>query len=191
MIAEFSNGDPPVSLTPLKGGRWEGTWQSKRRQAAVTVLIKAASSDRRITGVKQVSDGFGADKEPPIISDNSSVDAASGIGFRPLSPGSLITIYGERLSDQNVTATAVPLGTSLGSTSVLMAGQRLPLMLASPSQITAIVPYGIEVNSRQQILVQRADTYSQPVSVNLAASSPAVFVNGGHKDLLSIRTAIW
>ena len=132
VVAEFFNGDPPVSLVSLKGGRWDGTWQNKRLLAAVTVTVKAATADRQITGINQTSGGFGADRQQPLISESGVMDAATGAAFRPLSPGRLVTTSGDRLSKARLPG--VPPGTSLANTSVLIAGQLLRLASLTPAQ---------------------------------------------------------
>jgi uncharacterized protein (TIGR03437 family) len=184
VTAEFSNGDPPVSLAPLGGGRWDATWQSGARPSDITVTVKAASADRQIAGIRQVSGGVGASLLPPVISSGDIGDAASGAAFRPLAPGALVTISGDRLAAQEVTAPSVPLETLLATVKVNMAGLSLPLAGVAPGQITAIIPYGIPPNTRQQILVQRGDTYSNLISVNLAGASPVVFVKAGTQGMI-------
>jgi len=184
VIAEFSNGDPPVTLRSLTSGRWDGTWQTGRKAAGVTVTIRAASQDRALTGSKQVPGNFNTSQQQPVIAAGGITDAASGISFQPLSPGNLITINGTLLSDQTATAPTVPYGISLGDTSILIAGNSLPVAATAPNQVSAIIPYGVSVNTQQQILVMRANTLSLPVQVNLAAASPAIFTSNGSQGMI-------
>jgi uncharacterized protein (TIGR03437 family) len=122
----FSNGDPPVLLTPLKGGRWEGTWAtSNTAQAEVTLKLAA---------------------ENPLA-ENAQV------------------------------APSIPLSTDLVDTEVIMAGKKLPLYYVGQTQVNAIVPYGLNVNTTHQVLVRRGLTYSRPVSVDVAPAQPAVFAD--------------
>ena len=51
----------------------------------------------------------------------------------------------------------------------------MPLYFVSPNQINAIVPFGINTNAPQQVLVQRGLALSLPVLVNVAAAQPSVF----------------
>jgi len=184
VIAEFSNGDPPLALQSLTGGRWDATWQTARKAAGVTVTIRATSQDMQLRGSKQVLGGFDLSQQQPVIAAGGVTDAASNISFRPLTPGNLITIRGTLLSDQTATAPAAPYGTSLGDTSILIAGTLMPLASTGPNQVSAIIPYGIAVNAQQQILLQRADAYSLPVQVNLAAASPAIFTTDGSQGMI-------
>ena len=89
-------------------------------------------------------------------------------------PGSIITISGDQLADGESSYSSVPVGTQLAGATVLIADQAVPLLMASPQQIKAIVPYGIEVNTTHQVLVQRGLTYGRPVEIDMAAAQPAI-----------------
>ena len=182
VIAEFSNGDPSLSLLPLPGGRWDATWQTHGNPAGVTVTVRAVSNDKQLTGLKQVAGAFSTNETPPMVS--IITNAAVNLPFQALTPGGLITVSGSLLADQTLQAPSVPLGTTLGNTSMLIAGRSMPIALTDPSSISAIIPYGIEVNTQQQILLQRETTLSLPVRVNVAAASPAIFTVDGTRGMI-------
>ena len=184
VVAEFSNGDPPVALRSLTGGRWDGTWQTRRPVAGVTMTIRATSPGAQLRGSKQIRGGFDSDVQAPVIAADGIADAASNIAFRPLTPGGLITIAGSLLSDQTATQPTVPYGTTLANTSIMIGGNLIPVATTGPNQVSAIIPYGIPVNSQQQVLVLRANAYSLPVQVNLAAASPAIFTTTGSQAMI-------
>ncbi|HME08057.1 MAG TPA: hypothetical protein VKG25_13460, partial [Bryobacteraceae bacterium] len=184
VIAEFNNGDPAVALLPLASGRWDGTWLTRGPAAGVTMTIRATSANRQLTGSQQVLGGFDSNQQPPAIADGGITDAASNISFGPLTPGGLINIGGSFLSDVTATATAVPYGERLGDTSVVMGDNLMPIATVDASKVTAIIPYGIPVNAQQQVLVLRANAYSLPVQVNLAAVSPAIFTTNGSQGMI-------
>ena len=183
VVAEFSNGDPPVSLLSLPGGRWDGTWQTKANSTAITVTVRAITSDQQLSGTKQVAGAFNANQQPPLIS--GVLNAAANLAFQPLTPGGLITISGTLLSDQIAQATSVPFGESLGDTSASIAGQPMPIATTDPGKVSAIIPYGIPVNTPQQLILQRADTLSLPIQINMAAASPAIFVGSGGQGMIA------
>jgi uncharacterized protein (TIGR03437 family) len=54
-----------------------------------------------------------------------------------------------------------------------------PLFYASDGQINAVVPFGLNTNTPQQIYIQRDATVSSPVSVNIADAQPGAFVYSG------------
>ncbi len=170
----FSNGDPPLSLLPLQtGGMWQSTWQAGGTSGPVTLTVTATNSDQSLTGTRQVSGGLGNPSPAPILT--SAVSGASFAANVPLAPGSIISLFGQNLANGNAPASGVPLGTTLAGATALMAGAELPLLYGSGGQLNAVVSSGININTSQQILVQRDNTYSIPISVNVAASEPAVF----------------
>jgi len=134
----------------------------------VTITVKARSAQGAVSGVKQVSGGLGASQLPPVVAPGGIVNAAA--------PGSIITISGDQLADGESSYSSVPVGTQLAGATVLIADQAVPLLMASPQQINikGIVPYGIEVNTTHQVLVQRGLTYGRPVEIDMAAAQPAI-----------------
>jgi adhesin/invasin len=115
-------------------------------------------------------------EEPPQLTSGSVVSAATFEPHVPLAPGSLISVFGERLSEGVAQAEELPLEVAMAGTMVVMAGRPMPLLFTSEGQVNAIVPYGLNVNTRHQVLVRRGNTYAQPVAVDVAAAQPAVFL---------------
>jgi uncharacterized protein (TIGR03437 family) len=175
VVATFTNGDPPQSLTSVKNGIWHGTWRTGAMSLSdVTIRIQALDR-RNLRGVREVRGGLRPIRELPVVNPAGVVSAASFEPYVPLAPGARVSISGDRLAEGQRAASNVPLPTDLGGTEVLIAGQLMPLVSVSESRIEAIVPYGLEVNTRHQILVQRGATLSQPASVDVAAAQPAIF----------------
>src|SRR6185369_10567194 len=90
---------------------------------------------------------FGQDATPgsqaPVVSDNGVVSATGAAG-KPVSPGSLISIFGTGLAAAPATADTVPLSTTLSDSSVTINGTAAPLSYASPTQISAQVPWSVQ-----------------------------------------------
>jgi uncharacterized protein (TIGR03437 family) len=96
-----------------------------------------------------------------------------------LAPGGIISIYGNFLGDGSASATSIPLPTTLGNTYVIIAGQTVPLYFASPGQINAIVPFGLNTNTSYSVLIERDQALSSPVAVDIADAQPGAFLSGG------------
>jgi uncharacterized protein (TIGR03437 family) len=109
-----------------------------------------------------------------VIVNTGGIANGASFASAPLSPGQLISIFGSNLSSATMTAD-VPFPTELNNTQVLLNGTPLPLQLVSSHQINAVVPYGVPVNSLQELLVEQGGAYSLPETVAVAAASPAVF----------------
>jgi uncharacterized protein (TIGR03437 family) len=170
----FSNGDVPLSLQVLPGGFWHTTWLSGQAAGPVTLTLTATDPARNLTGTREVTGGLGDPSGAPIL--GAAVSAASNSASTPLAPLSIISLYGQDLADSSyMLAPALPLGTTLAGASVVMAGNLLPLIFAANGQINAVVSTGINTNTNHQILVQRDNTISIPISVDVAPAEPAIF----------------
>ena len=82
------------------------------------------------------------------------------------------------MSEGEGSADRLPLPERLQSMRALIAGIPMPLRYASDGKVDAMVPYGVSVNTRQQILVQRGPTLARPVLIDVAATQPAIFRTG-------------
>jgi adhesin/invasin len=174
VVASFSNGDPPLSLTSAQGGLWQTTWQAGQLSGPVTVTVTARDPVRNLAGTRQVTGGLGTSSMAPVLS--AAVSAASFAPSAPLSPGSIISLFGQNLGNGTASAPSLPLGVTLADATVTIAGNSMPLIFGSSGQINAVVPSGINANTSHQILVQRDNQFSLPISVDVGPVNPAVFL---------------
>lgn len=174
VIAGFSNGDPPLGLTLVGGGRWAGTWTPRNaRTSALTVTVNAQKPDPKLEGTVQLSGAVQLNPNVPIVNSGGVVGAASYNGFP--APGTLISIFGAALSDTQAGATKLPLDTQLATTSAILGGRSLSLVFSSAGQVNAIIPYGLATNARYPLVIQRGNTISVPEPVVIAEAQPAIF----------------
>ena len=173
VTAAFSNGDPALNLLPVQAGTWQSTWRSGNGAGPVTLTITANDPTRNLTGTRQVTGGLGASSMAPIL--GSAVNGATFAAHAPISPGSIVSLFGQNLGNGVASAGSVPLGTTLADATVMMAGHSLPLLFGSNGQINAVVSAGINANTSQQIVLQRDNALSIPISVDVASAGPGVF----------------
>lgn len=173
--ASFSTGDPAVTMTPIGGGLWAGTWEPLGVAGGpVTVGINAASASG-LTGVTSASGTLDPNPTVPVINPGGIVNAAGLTSDAPLAPGEFISIFGSNLGPSTAAVSSVPYPPSLGGTQVLLNGQPMPLQVASSTQINAVVPYGATVNGFQELLVEQNGAYALPEPLVGAAAAPASF----------------
>jgi uncharacterized protein (TIGR03437 family) len=173
----FSNGDPPLSLESVKGGNWEATWVTGSAASSVVMRIQAADAQGILKGERQISGALQTQTDPPVFSRKGIVSSASGQAFQPLAPGSIVSIYGDRLAEASLMAPGAPLPNTLMSTGVLIGGRIAPLYFVSPTQLNAQVPFDLNVNTTHQVLIQRGDSYSNPIAVDVAPAQPGIFID--------------
>jgi uncharacterized protein (TIGR03437 family) len=185
--ATFSNGDPAAGMMHLGGGRWSTTWQPQRSTPSGTYVATITAFQVLPTGTT-----FGNQIDIPVtINGRGDVpivsagvyNAASFLPNTPVAPGSLVTIFGNKLSNGSGGQTGQqPFPSDLGGTEVLLGGVALPLLYASDGQINAQAPYDLPLNVPTQLVVRRGDAISIPQPVSVAPSQPAIFTTdqSGH-----------
>ncbi|HYL76136.1 MAG TPA: hypothetical protein VEU96_18145 [Bryobacteraceae bacterium] len=175
LVVSFSNGDAPIRLISLKDGNWAGTWTPVKNSATVTITADASIADQNLKGQVQVRGTLQANDQQPVVGDGAVVNGASFAGQAPLAPGSLISIFGTNLAQGQASASTLPLPTNLAGSSIVMGGQQVPLVFASSGQVNAMVPYGLGVNTSQQVILSRGNSISVPQAVTLAPAAPGIF----------------
>jgi uncharacterized protein (TIGR03437 family) len=172
VVAAFSSGDPPLTLTSIGGGQWTGTWTPRTAAAQATVTVEAVATNA-VTGMLRLAGSVAASTATPIVGVGGIVNAASGA--TTIAPGAFIAIYGVNFGGATTVAPATLYPTQLGGTQVLLGGRPIPLYFTSSGQIDAVVPYDIAPNSVQQLIVQNGTAVSQPETVMVSAAQPGVF----------------
>ncbi len=159
VVASFSNGDPPLPLVPLRDGRWSGTWRPAR-VSETTIMLSAQIPDPQIRGESAPRlVGVAANDKPPVIFPNGVVSAVSFTPQAPVAPGAFVAIFGSRLADA----------------SLVIQGRLVRTISATDSQINAILPYDLPVNTLVQVTVRSGTRYSNSEPVTVAVAQPAIF----------------
>jgi uncharacterized protein (TIGR03437 family) len=178
VVVAFSNGDPPLRLDSLKDGTWAQTWTPQHSSATVTVTADATIPDQNLKGQVVVKGGLLTFDTPPQIT-SAVVNAASLDPQSPVAPGSMIAIFGSKLAGSQSAPTNAPLPTTLGGSSVIIAGLSIPLVFSSDGQVNGIVPFETAINASQQAILIRGFTPSVPQTVTIAAAAPGIFSKDG------------
>jgi uncharacterized protein (TIGR03437 family) len=172
----FSNGDVPLSMQSLQqSGKWDGTWSTSHSTSQVMVTVSAQDPSSNLKGTREISGGLGTPTNPPMVPQGGVVSGAAFVPNTPIAPGAIVSLFGARLADATGNAGSLPLPSLLAGTSLLAGGIPMPILFSSDGQVNAVVPYGLTPNTSHQILVQRDQTLSVPVSVDVGPAQPGVF----------------
>jgi len=176
VVTSFSNGDPPLALSSLNNGRWQGTWFGRVVRSNQIVISASAIMDSpqlrgtlAYTGTLQTNTGV-----PSVNAGGVTVSAVAATQAQ-LSPGSVISISGINLALSKNTASQLPLVTALSGTQVLLGGELLPLLYTSGGLINAIVPYDLGLNADYEVFVSSGAAISGPQTVTVTAAHPSIF----------------
>ena len=130
----------------------------------------------------------------PAIYVGGAVSAAT-YAQAPVSPGSIMAVFGHDMAAWAEAATLRPLPTALGGAVLVFRGEnraalssaspsgfdgevRAPAFFASPGQINAVVPWELAELERATLTVQVGPAVSDPITVDLAPYTPGFFTLG-------------
>jgi uncharacterized protein (TIGR03437 family) len=173
----FGNGDPPLSLLSLGDGTWSSTWTPSHSASGFNITASAQTPQPALAGTVQISGGVPVNPQVPVVNPGGVVSAADFTSSP--APGLLVSIFGTSLADSTAGAPGLPLPPRIGATSAVMGGEELPLLFVSANQINFIVPYDLVPKSQYQLIVQRANSISVPVTVTVMPSQPAILSTNG------------
>jgi uncharacterized protein (TIGR03437 family) len=175
VIVSFTNGDPPINLLSIGSGSWAATWVPQHNTLGFTV--RADAQKLPLSGSVQVTGQVFSNPTVPVVSQGGIVSNADYASAPAL--GLLVSIFGNGLADGSAQFTDVPLPQQLGSTSVVLAGRRLPLLYVSDTQVDVAIPYDMQINTTQQLVVLRGNAVSVPVPLAVFASEPSILSASG------------
>ena len=173
--ATFSDADASVSLVHEGNGNWSGTWTPRNGASAqVQVNYKAfeGAGTTLLSGSANVNVSVQPANGTPLTV--GTANAASYVGTY-ISPGGLVSIFGQQLAGQAVSSGNPPFPTNINGTQVLVGGIALPLRYVGGGQINAQVPFGLGVNTQQQLTVQNGSALSVPQNVVVASAQPGIY----------------
>src|ERR1019366_7525960 len=113
---------------------------------------------------------------PTILAVTNAASYATGA----VSPGELVTIFGTSIGPPTaayaITDPATgKLATTIGGVQVLFNGTPAPLIYASSTQVTAVVPYEMAPVANPSVWIKCADQTSNTYQVNSVTTVPGLF----------------
>lgn len=132
--------------------------------------------------------------QTPTIGDGGVVNGAS-FAKGPVSPGSLVSIFGTGLVSKLAEADTIPLSSSLGGVTVTFADlPPAPLLAVIPGvpgqsadQINVQLPWEVGTGTGTvNVVVNTANGVSAPVSVDFAPSMPGIFTSSQSGKLYAV-----
>jgi uncharacterized protein (TIGR03437 family) len=135
--------------------------------------------------------GSAAYAQTPSVAAGGILNAASFDKTQPVTPGSLISIFGSNLAALTATADSIPLSTVLGNVKVSINGTNAPLLgvfhTASGDQINAQLPWGTQAG-QAQVVVNNNGIPSPAQTFQVGPFSPGIFsVNFGTGQAIAIN----
>jgi uncharacterized protein (TIGR03437 family) len=111
----------------------------------------------------------------PVI---AAIGNAGSYATGPVAPGENVVIFGTGLGPSTLvvnTPAADVFGTTIGNTRVLFDGVPAPILYASATQTSVMVPYGVFGRASTSIVVEYFGVQSNPSSFNVVGSAPGIY----------------
>lgn len=173
----FGNGDSPLALLSLGDGNWSSTWTPSHAVSGFKVTATAQTQQPALQGSVEISGQVPSNPSVPAVNPGGVVSAADYMSSP--APGLLVAIFGSSLTDATASANSLPLPANLNGTSVVMNGEQVPLLFAGDTQVNVVVPYDLAPQTQYQLVVQRGNAISVPVTVTVMAAQPAILSTNG------------
>jgi len=156
-----------VTATPLEANLGVGTFYG-------TLLVSGTG-----TGTGSTSINVTLSVTAPLPTINSVVNAASFIKGA-VSPGEIVTLFGTSMGPAAAAyATVDPstgkLATTIGGVQVLFSGTNAPMLYASATQISVIVPYEMAPIANPSVWVKYVGQTSNAYQLTSATTAPGLF----------------
>jgi uncharacterized protein (TIGR03437 family) len=174
IVASFSNGDPPLTLSPVNvsTGLYVGTWTPRHSSPQVTITARAIAPGYTAASVQTA--GQIAPNTVPTLASNGTLDVFHPQVGAALSPGDIVQIYGSSLAAQAVAGDVLPLPNTVGGTQVLVGGIAAPLFYVSPRQVNAQIPFELPAGKEYEVIVNANGVPTTPQSIHLNFASPGI-----------------
>jgi uncharacterized protein (TIGR03437 family) len=149
---------------PLQPGGFTRTLAALRNRGALISLT--------VSGFTVLPWSYDSATAPPRI--QRVVNAADQTS--PVAPGGLITVFGTSFSLVNASTREVPLPTALGESCLTVNGVALPMLLVSPTQVNAQLPFQVDGNGT--MVLRTPGGVSDNFNITIQPAAPSVFHNG-------------
>jgi uncharacterized protein (TIGR03437 family) len=162
-----TSGATAVTVTATPGNLGTGTYNG-------TILISGTGTAAGSTSINVT-----LTVTAPLPTINSVVNAASFINGA-VSPGEIVTIFGTAIGPAaaayaTIDSSTGKLATTIGGVQVLFSGTPAPMIYASDTQVSAVVPYEMARVSSPQVWIKYVGQTSNAYQLASATTMPGVF----------------
>ncbi len=173
-----SGSEPAFGLDEVGGGVYVGAFRSLTGgPVALTATATTSAGASLQFGVG--GDLQAAPQAIPVIFQDGIVGAADYAASTPVSPGSILSLFGQGLADTTQVAGSTPLPVQLGGVKVLVGGYEAPLISVSAGpefdQINFQLPVEAGGLTYADVVVANNGAYSDPEGVTIYPVVPAIF----------------
>ena len=161
--ATAATASPSYYTSSNQGSSWT--------KSTISATGLPANESLEILSALAISDASSG--QAPAIAEGGVLNAAS-FKLAPVSPGSVVSIFGANLAPALAVAQSVPLPSSLSGTSVTVNGSPAPLYFVAPTQVNLQLPYDL-ASGPALVQVRTSAGTSAAQTIAIRGQAPAVY----------------
>jgi uncharacterized protein (TIGR03437 family) len=173
-IANFSNGDTPLSLAGDSLGNYSATWAPAGVTPEMVITLNAAAGTL-LPATATLYGGIAQNQTPPptLVTDGTLNNLNPVVGGS-LSPGTIAQVHGSGLSPAAVQTGVLPLPTTFNNTFAQIGAYQAPLFYLSSGQVNVQLPYDLTPTQQLPILLSVNNALTLPVTLDIVPTAPGV-----------------
>ena len=114
----------------------------------------------------------------PVLSPGGTVNNSNVVAGAPLAPGTIASVYGNRMATSSSGSPGPPLLTQYQGTSIQMGSISAPLFSISPTLVNVQIPFELTPNQSYSVVATLNGLSSAPDTFTVAPATPAVLAFG-------------
>ncbi len=174
VVANFSNGDAPLTLRGDSLGNYSATWQPGSVTAQMSITLNATSGSLQPATALLTGGVAQNATPPPVLANNGIVNAFNRVAGGALSPGTIVESYGSGLASGSGSTGAPPIPLTFNGTQMLVGGLAAPLFYLSTGQLDVQVPAELAPNQQYMAVVSANGALTLPVQIDTVPLEPGV-----------------
>ena len=173
VVATFSNGDPPISLTSNgQSSSYAATWQPATAFLNMTVTIDANTGTLKAAEVQFAGD-VGPNSTPgPSLAAGGFINNLNPQLGAALAPGTVTQVYGDNMASAPDQPSTVPLPKNFRNVQLVIGGLSAPFFYVSKNQLVIQVPAELVPNKTYAALLLANGQLSLPQSIDIVPVTP-------------------
>lgn len=177
VLLEFSNADPPLTLTNLNNGNYIGTW-APRSAPTGSVSIRGTVTFGQLSARLELL-GRVLPSAVPILEPNGVFNRFDRRPGAALAPGALIELTGSNLAaaSASVNPENDRLPDTVNGVTIYAGPGRAPVSALDPRRLSAQLPADSSTEQLMPIVVRAGSALSVPIRVGLVPAQPGVASN--------------
>jgi len=174
VVASFSNGDAPLTLTGDSFGNYSATWQPGVANPSMVVTLNAAAGALQPATGQLYGEITPNLTPPPALAPGGTLNNLNPVVGAALAPGTIAQVFGSGLAPAPVATSQLPLPLSFNNTYAMVGSSQAPLFYLSNGQVNIQIPTEITAPQQLPIVFSVNNALTLPLMLDIVPTAPGV-----------------